>query len=51
MKRDGWEGGYRVPFIARWPAQLMNTTDIFATLASTTEYALPHDVDVNSFDL
>jgi arylsulfatase A-like enzyme len=60
MKRDGWEGGHRVPFIARWPAkippnqvtaQLMNTTDIFATLASATGYALPDDVAVDSFDL
>ena len=22
MKRDAWEGGHRVPFIARWPAQV-----------------------------
>lgn len=60
MKRDGWEGGHRVPFIARWPAnippkqvtaQMMNTTDIFATLASAAGYALPDDVAVDSFDL
>ena len=40
VKRDGWEGGHRVPFIARWPGripdgqvsdQMTNTTDIFAT--------------------
>ena len=38
MKRDGWEGGHRVPFIARWPGripkgqvsdQMTITTDIF----------------------
>lgn len=60
MKRDGWEGGHRVPFIARWPAkippqqvtaQMMNTTDIFATLASATGHTLPDDVAVDSFDL
>ena len=60
MKRDGWEGGHRVPFIARWPAkippkqvtaQMMNTTDIFATLASAAGTALPDDVAVDSFDL
>jgi arylsulfatase A len=60
MKRDGWEGGHRVPFIARWPArippgqvtaQMMNTTDIFATLASAAGHALPDEVAVDSFDL
>ena len=60
MKRDGWEGGHRVPFIARWPTaipaghtsrQLANTTDLFATLASLAGYALPDEVAVDSFDL
>ncbi len=60
MKRDGWEGGHRVPFIARWPGnipagrvskQLTNTTDIFATLASLTGYALPEEAAVDSFDM
>ncbi len=22
VKRDGWEGGHRVPFIARWPGRI-----------------------------
>lgn len=60
MKRDGWEGGHRVPFIARWPgkipagqvsSQLTNTTDIFATLASIVGFELPDDVAVDSFDM
>ncbi len=60
MKRDGWEGGHRVPFIARWPGripagqvskQLAGTTDIFATLASVVGYELPDDAAVDSFDL
>ncbi len=60
MKRDGWEGGHRVPFIARWPGkippghvtiQMMNTTDIFATLASATGFTLPDEAAVDSFDL
>ncbi|MEZ6016747.1 MAG: sulfatase-like hydrolase/transferase [Planctomycetota bacterium] len=60
MKRDGWEGGHHVPFIARWPghipagqvsAQLTNTTDIFATVASLIGEALPDDVAVDSFDM
>lgn len=60
MKRDGWEGGHRVPLIARWPgtipegqvtSQMANTTDIFATLASAVGFALPDDAAVDSFDL
>jgi arylsulfatase A len=60
MKRDGWEGGHRVPFIARWPghippnqvtAQMTNTTDIFATLASVVGVALSDDVATDSFDM
>ena len=60
VKRDGWEGGHRVPFIARWPgkipagqvsAQMTNTTDIFATVASIVGYALPDQVAVDSFDM
>ncbi|MEZ5963678.1 MAG: sulfatase-like hydrolase/transferase [Planctomycetota bacterium] len=60
MKRDGWEGGHRVPLIARWPgripagrvtSQLANATDLYATLASLTGHALSDDVAVDSFDL
>ncbi|MBN2272405.1 MAG: sulfatase-like hydrolase/transferase [Sedimentisphaerales bacterium] len=60
MKRDAWEGGHRVPFIARWPGripkgqvskQMTNTTDIFATLASVVGYKLPDDVATDSFDM
>jgi arylsulfatase A-like enzyme len=60
MKRDGWEGGHRVPLIARWPGkipagqvsrQLTNTTDIFATVASVVGYELPDEVAVDSYDM
>jgi arylsulfatase A-like enzyme len=60
VKRDGWEGGHRVPFIVRWPGripanqvsdQMTNTTDIFATLASITGYQLPENVATDSFDM
>ena len=60
VKRDGWEGGHRVPFIARWPSripagqvskQLTNTTDIFATIASIIGYKLPENAAVDSFDM
>jgi len=60
MKRDGWEGGHRVPMIVRWPGvfpggqvsgQLMSTTDIFATLASVTGYALKEEDARDSYDM
>ncbi|MFK7911181.1 MAG: arylsulfatase [Akkermansiaceae bacterium] len=60
VKRDGWEGGHRIPFIARWPgripfnqvsAQMTNTTDIFATLASVVGYELPDAAATDSFDM
>lgn len=60
MKRDGWEGGHRVPFIARWPGripanqvtdQMTNTTDIFATVASVVGYSLDEKDATDSFDM
>jgi arylsulfatase A-like enzyme len=60
VKRDGWEGGHRVPFLARWPGripaghvskQMTNTTDIFATLASVAGYTLPDEAATDSFDM
>jgi arylsulfatase A-like enzyme len=60
MKRDGWEGGHRVPMIFRWPAkipkgvtskQMINTTDLFATLAAVTGYHLNDEDAVDSFDM
>lgn len=60
VKRDGWEGGHRVPFIARWPGripkgqvsdQMTNSTDILATLASVVGYKLPDDAATDSFDM
>lgn len=60
VKRDGWEGGHRVPMIVRWPNhippdrlshQLISTTDILATLASVVGYVLPDNAAVDSFDM
>ncbi|WDE97152.1 arylsulfatase [Lentisphaera profundi] len=43
MKSDAWEGGHRVPFIAKWPHRIkagtqnqaiINATDLFATFAA-----------------
>ncbi|CAA6679805.1 MULTISPECIES: arylsulfatase [unclassified Lentimonas] len=49
-KADLWDGGHRVPFIARWPKhvaagstsdQLICLTDLFATAADITGAAVP----------
>lgn len=60
MKRDGWEGGHRVPFIARWPGkippgqttnQLTSLTDVMATLAAVVGASLPEDAAEDSFNM
>ena len=60
VKRDNWEGGHRIPFIARWPGVIQpgSTTDqtaclcdIMATCASIVDYNLPHDSAEDSFSL
>jgi len=60
MKRDQWEGGHRVPFIARWPGkieagseseQTICQTDIMATCAAIVGYELPNESAADSFDL
>ena len=52
MKGTSWEGGYRVPFIARWPgkippghvsAQPAVMMDIFATVLKVAGIAAPSD--------
>lgn len=49
-KRDAWEGGHRIPFIASWPArvepgsatdQTICLTDLMATAAEITGFELP----------
>jgi len=52
VKRDAWEGGHRVPFVARWPGvtpagsvcdQLMGLIDLTATLAELFGFELAAD--------
>lgn len=52
MKGDAWEGGHRMPFIARWPDhipagtvsdQLLTFTDMLPTLADLIGSPLPPD--------
>ena len=57
MKRDAWEGGHRVPFIARWPAQVrpgvatatVSQCDLLATCAALLGVTLPKDAGEDSF--
>lgn len=60
MKRDQWEGGHRVPFIARWPGHVpasstsdetMCQTDLLATCASIINADLPANAAEDSFDM
>lgn len=56
-KRDLWEAGHRVPFLARWPGRiaagstsdaLIDFTDLLATTADLLEVNLPPDAGVDS---
>jgi arylsulfatase A-like enzyme len=59
QKTDAWEGGQRVPFIARWPGrfpagteggQLLGLTDLMATLAAAADVAIPDDAAPDSIN-
>jgi arylsulfatase A-like enzyme len=59
MKRDNWEGGHRVPMLARWPgriepgsttSQAFCLTDVMATCAAVVGAELPNDAAEDSFD-
>ena len=59
-KADAWEGGHRVPFIARWPGvvipdsicgQLVHQADLLATFAEIFETKLPDNAGEDSFSL
>jgi len=56
-KRDNWEGGHRVPFIARWPGMIragsansdpFSLVDMMATFADMLGMNLPDDQGVDS---
>ncbi len=60
IKRDQWEGGHRVPLLAKWPGhveagtttdQTVCLTDVMATCASIVDQPLPNDAAEDSFDL
>jgi len=60
LKRDVWEGGHRVPFLARWPGrikpgslsdEIICETDLMATLAAVLEVKLPKDAGEDSYNI
>ena len=60
MKVDNWEGGHRIPFIARWPRQipagavrddLLCFTDMLATFAAIVGDSLPEAAQLDSHNL
>ena len=60
VKRDQWEGGHRVPFIARWPGkiepgaisdQTICLTDMMATFAAIAGAKIPSSAAEDSFDI
>ncbi len=60
VKRDAWEGGHRVPFIARWPNHIPAGTvseetichvDLLATSAALLGEKLPPDAGEDSYNL
>jgi arylsulfatase A len=60
MKRDNWEGGHRIPFLARWPgkikpgstgAEVICLTDLMATAAALSGAKLPEDAGEDSFNI
>lgn len=59
-KSEIWEGGFREPFLVRWPGrvpagtvseQVICLTDILATLAQVLEVPLPRGQAEDSFDV
>lgn len=60
QKADIWEGGHRVPLIARWPGRIaagsssdetISLTDLLATVADIVDATLPPDAGEDSYSL
>ncbi|MBL7152602.1 MAG: arylsulfatase [Phycisphaerae bacterium] len=60
IKTDIWEGGHRVPFIARWPGRIAADTtsdetichvDLMATVAAILREKLPEGAGEDSYDI
>ena len=60
LKRDVWEGGHRVPFLARWPGKIkpgslsdetICETDLMATVAAIVGITLPKTAGEDSYNI
>jgi arylsulfatase A len=60
FKFDAWEGGHRVPFIARWPGriaagtesdELLSNVDLLATLAALVDRPLKEGEGPDSYNM
>jgi arylsulfatase A-like enzyme len=60
LKRDVWEGGHRVPMIARWPGKIaagsvsdevVSQIDLMATIAAATGQTIPTGAAPDSYNL
>ncbi len=60
VKRDIWEGGHRVPFLARWPGRIPSAAistetvcevDLLATCANLLGAQLPTDAGEDSYNI
>ncbi|MEO8659512.1 MAG: arylsulfatase [Bryobacteraceae bacterium] len=60
QKADAWEGGHRIPFLARWPGKIhpgtmvdetICLTDLMATVADLLHVPLPADAGEDSFSI
>lgn len=60
FKFDAWEGGHRIPFIAKWPGkikpnttsnQLISNVDMLATFAAITDQDLGANDGVDSYNI
>lgn len=60
FKFDAWEGGHRVPFIARWPGripagtesdELLSNVDLLATLAALVDHPLKEGEGPDSYNM
>lgn len=59
VKRDNWEGGHRVPLIARWPGRIradsmcgetVCLTDVMATCGAIVDATIPNNAAEDSFN-
>lgn len=60
QKGEVWEGGHRIPFIARWPGKIKPNTssdeliclsDMMATFSALVEYSMPENCGEDSFNI